>query len=259
MEIKNTILNKKDKELLEEVKLKFGKIVSSDQLKEVFGKKYSNQEALKRISFLSKVGWLLRIKRGLYVLITDIRSLSLIDVSEYSITQRLNRDSYISFENSLQYYAMFNQMLKTISAVTYNRSRKYSFKNIEINFIKFKKSLYFGFKEYEFDVERVKIAEKEKAILDMLYIRNDDYTINLVWEIISNNKSEIDFKKLIEYTKQFNFTVIRKIGFLLDNLGIESDELYNIIKSKRSYSRLTNDSLEFNAKWGLYIDNSLIG
>ena len=258
METIRTLLNKKDKELLEEVKLKYGKIVKVDELKRTFERGYSPQGALKRISFLSKAGWLFRIKRGMYLVITDIRSLSSIDVSEYSISQELNRDSYISFENALQYHGLFDQMLKTITAVTYNRARKYSLNNIDIYFTKFNKSLYFGFKEEEFDIGDVKIAEIEKALLDMMYIRNDDYTISLIWNIIKSYGNDIDFTRLIDYTKRFNFTVIRKIGFFLDNIGVPCNELHEIVKNKNSYSKLTSDSKEFNSKWRLYNESSLI-
>lgn len=259
METKHIILNKNDKELLEEIKLKYGKIVSIDEIKKTFKKKYKGQKILERISFLSKAGWLFRIKRGLYVVITDIRSLSNMDISEFVIVQELNKTSYISFENALQHHGLFDQMLKTITAVTSNRARRYSLKSIDINFVKFKKALYFGFQEEEYEGKSVNIAEIEKAMLDMLYIRNDDYTISLILDIIRNNIDNIDIKRLIKYAKKFNLTVIRKVGFFLDQNNIFSNDLYNIVKDKKSYSKLTSNAKDFNSKWRLYIDNSLIG
>src|SRR5579864_9453831 len=99
METKNTILSQNDLTLLEDIIVKYGKIVSFTQLKEAFGSKYSLAEIRNKVSLLSQKGWLLRLRRGVYVVITNISTLGFNDVSEYIISQALNKDSYISFEN----------------------------------------------------------------------------------------------------------------------------------------------------------------
>ena len=96
METKNTILSKKDLSLLEDAIVRHGRIVSFDKLRRIFSREHSLAETRNRVSFLSKQGWLMRIKRGLYLIITDIGSLSSSDISGFSIAQALNKDSYIS-------------------------------------------------------------------------------------------------------------------------------------------------------------------
>lgn len=258
MVIKSTILSKKDSKLLESAILSYGRIVSSSQLKNIYGKNYSLEEANNRISLLTKVGWLLRIKKGLYVIVTDFSTLGFNDLSIYLIIKALNENSYISFESALQHHGIFDQMLSVIESVTFMRARKYKFQDNKINFLKIKKDYYFGFSRKRIDSDFVNIADIEKVVLDMLYFRKNSYNISLIWEKLTEYKRDFDFKKLIKYTKRFNDTIVRKIGFLFDKLGIETEDLYQIIDGKKSYSKMTNDSKQFNSKWRLYYDDKII-
>ena len=256
--MKNTILSKNDANLLEEAIVHYGRIVSFEQLKQVFRKDYSVQEIKNRVSLLAKLGWLIRIKRGLYVVITDISTLAFNDISVNTIAQTLNKDSYISFENALQYHGMFDQMLASVHAVTFKRARKYKIQNTEIRFFKIKKELYFGFSSQRSDVGLVNIASKEKTILDMLYFRSNAYNISLIWEKLSEYKKDFDFGLMRQYAKKFNLTVIRQIGFFLDRLNIDSEDLHKVIAGKNSYGKMTKECMDFDAKWRLYFDRKVI-
>jgi predicted transcriptional regulator of viral defense system len=258
MVTKNTILSKKDSNLLENAILKYGRIVSFEQLYEILKTDYSLAESKNRISLLAKLGWFIRIKRGLYVVVTDIGSLSTEGVSYYAISQALNKDSYISFENALQYHGMFDQMLSGIGAVTFRRARHYKVKDAEIRFFRIKKSLYFGFSEERSDIGLVNIASKEKALLDILYFRSNIYYASLVWEKLKENKDNINMALLKEYAEKFTFDVIRQVGFFLDRLNIETDDLKKLVKNKGGYSKMTKNSREFDSKWRLYFENSVI-
>lgn len=256
--MKNIILTKKDKDLLEEIIVKCGRIVNFEQVKQIFKKEYSLAETNNRVSLLSKLGWFIRIKKGLYVVVTDIGSLKSNDISDLTIAQALNTDSYISFENALAYHNMFDQMLSSVGAVTYQRARKYKFNDTEIKFYKIKKELYFGYKEVRSDIGLVNIAEKEKAILDILYFRSDVYHASLVWEKLKEYKRHFDFDLLKQYTKKFTLDIVRQIGFFLDELEVNTTDLMKLVKRKNSYSKMSKEAKQFNSKWRLYIDNSII-
>lgn len=258
MVIKNTILSHKDAKLLEDVIIQYGRIVSFDQLKKVFKKEYSLAELKNRVSFLAKAGWLSRVKKGLYVVITDLGSLGTHDVSIYTLAQALNQDSYISFENALQHHGMFDQMLKTVSAITFQRARTYQVKETAIKFYRIKKKFYFGYKSERSDIGLVNMAEKEKALLDILYFRSDSYSAGLVWEKLKDHRKDFNFDLMKQYAQQLNFDVMRQIGFFLDGLGVSTEELEKHIQGKTSYSKMTSQSSAFNSKWRLYYERSII-
>lgn len=257
MDTQSTILSQKDLSLLEEAILRFGRIVSFDDLAGIFSSSYGEGESKQRISLLSKRGWLVRIKRGLYIVITDISTLGFSDISELTISQTLNKDSYISFENALGYYSMFDQMLSSVEAVTDKRARNYKVQDRGYRFSHIKKSLYFGFTTIAVEGREVKIAEKEKALLDMLYFRSSSHNVDMVLEKLRDYQGEIDFRKLKTYAKRFGLSIIREVGFLLDLLKVDTADLYELEKGKGGYSRMSSNSSEFNARWRLYYDSNI--
>lgn len=257
MVTKNTILSKKDAVLLEDLIVRYGRIVSFNQIKIVFKNAYSAAGIKNRISLLTKTGWLVRFKKGLYAVVTDLGSLLAGDISTYTICQALNADSYISFENALQYHGMFDQMLSTVGAVTYKRARSYNIRETTIRFFAIKKELYFGFTEERSDIGLVNIASKEKALLDILYFRSNQHCASLIGETLLEQKEKLDFAVLKQYAKKFGFGVIRQVGFFLDQIGIETGDLLKCVHGKNSYSRMTKKAKNFNAKWRLYFDDSV--
>ncbi len=258
METKNIILSKKDASLLEDIIVHYGRIVTFANLRQVFKKEYSLAETRNRVSLLSKQGWLVRIKRGLYLVVTDIGSLSSSDISHYTLTQALNKDSYISFENALQYHGMFDQMLSAVGAVTFKRARTYKIKDTQVRFFKIKKELFFGFSKERSDIGLVNIAQKEKAILDMLYFRSTSHYASLVWGKLNDYKQKIDFNLLKKYAAKFTLDVIRQIGFFLDRINIDTSDLEKLVKGKLGYSKMTKNAKEFSSKWRLYFEHSVI-
>ncbi|MDZ7290688.1 MAG: type IV toxin-antitoxin system AbiEi family antitoxin domain-containing protein [candidate division KSB1 bacterium] len=254
----NTILSGKDAELLEQTIAHYGHLVSTDDLKHIFKGKYQDAEIRQQIARLAQRGWLVRIKRGLYVVISDITSLAANNVSLLRISNALNKRSYVSLSSALFYYGLVDQLLQTVTAITNTRTRQYQFQNFTFAFSKVQDDFYFGFSEKRVEGKLVKIADLEKVVLDFLYLRKDAYSLNLIWEILTEHTDEFDFGKLQQFALHSNLTLRRATGFLLDQLDANSDELYDSVKDRNGYSRLTADAKEFNAKWRLYYDHRII-
>ena len=99
--MKNTILSEKDIKLIEKAILKYGRIVTVNNLMSVFQEDYSASSAHNRISLLALSGWLCRIKRGLYLIIDSLVARSQMDVSHLSIANTLMSDSYVRLSHAL--------------------------------------------------------------------------------------------------------------------------------------------------------------
>jgi predicted transcriptional regulator of viral defense system len=257
MDTMSTILSSKDAQLLEKVIVQYGHIVSFSDLKKVFGE-YQDLELRQKIARLAKRGWLVRIKKGLYVVVSDITSLSSSNVSLLRITQALNQNSYISLSSALYYYGLIDQLLHTITAITTTRTRHYQFQGFTFSFSKVRKDFYFGFSEKRVEGKLTKIAELEKVVLDYLYLKKDAYSLNILWEILTTRTDEFDFARLQEYALRCNLTLRRITGFLLEKFDMDSTKLYKSVKDRQGYSRLTSESGDFNAKWRLYYDHRII-
>ncbi len=257
---KNTILSKTDSRLLEEVVLAHGQIANTSQLHKIFEQAYSRKsDRKKRISFLTDAGWLVRIKKGLYQVVTDLSALTAGNVSNLVISNALNSKSYVSFANALNWYGMFDQLTKSVDAVTSARARNYRFQNTEFRFFRVKEKLFFGFAQERANGKVVNIAEKEKIILDYLSLRRNAATVSLVFETLKEHKNAFDFSKMINYAKGYNLTVQRNLGFLLDAVGVSTDALYEITRKKKTgFSKMHVKAKAFNGKWRLYYDHGVI-
>ena len=259
MEITHTILSQKDLDLLEAVVLRCGKIVSFDQIQAAIGENATRGAVRKRVAQMSKAGWLIRLKRGLYLVVTDISTLGFADVSDLVIAQALNEEAYISFESALQYHGLFDQLLTRIDAVTTRATKTYQVLQTTYTFSKIKQKLFFGFTQETLNGQTVNIAEQEKAILDILYFRATAYAVSLVLEKLQVYEDEFDFAKLKDYSSRYSLGMVRKVGFLLDRLEIDTADLWSDEVKQNSYNKLTQDADQFNAKWRLYYDPHLIG
>lgn len=246
-------LSGKELEIIEKLIEKHGNVLSFAMIYEIMSKKKSKQEIKNFVSNLVKKGWLVRIKNGTFV-ISDISSRGTTELSQLTIAQIINNDSYISFEAALQYYGLFDQYLKVVTSISKKRTYNKEFSNWIFKYIKTKENLLSAFKEYNIDGRLVKVALKEKAILDFLIYRRTVNNIDLVIEKLEDYENDFDLKRFIEISKNCTVTVIRTLGFVFDLVGINSDELYKLVKKNKNHSFMTSGAKVFNAKWRIYID-----
>lgn len=117
-----------------------------------------------------------RLKKGWYCF-----DIALID--EFYLANILYQPSYISLESALNYYGLIPDIPQSVTSITPIKTKKIHSNLGNFYYTKIKKELFFGFdiipqKEYF-----VKIAKKEKALLDYFYIRKikkiDDLRLNL--------------------------------------------------------------------------------
>jgi predicted transcriptional regulator of viral defense system len=248
-----TTLSGKELEIIEKLIAKHGNVVSFDMAYKILGDDKSKQELKNIISGLVKKGWLIRVKRGVFV-ISDISGRGTISLSQFTIAQIINENSYVSFEAALQHHGLFDQYLRVVTSMGKKKTYNTKFSDWTFKYIKTKDVLFNGYKEFNMDGRLVKIAYKEKAILDFLTYRRNINNIDLVIEKLKNNTSEFDVKQFAELSKNCSITTKRTLGVVLDIAGINSDEIYAMVEKNKNHSFMTTASNVFNAKWRIYID-----
>lgn len=251
MSSKNTILSQNDALLLENLIAKHGLVVGFDQVFEELKKAKSRQEVRDLVSKLSKAGWFVRIKKGVYY-IANLESRGIAALSALAIAGILADKSYVSFEGALQHYGLFDQHLRTIRSVSLEKKKARSLQNTRYEFVKTGKKYFYGFEIVRQAGEEMRVAVKEKAILDILNFKRSAYTIDLVLEKLKENREAFDARRLDELSKKQPLSAQRVLGFILDKAGIDSGGLCARLKNKKGYSKMTADSHFFNAKWRLY-------
>lgn len=108
---------------------------------------------------LVKEGILVRLKKNTYQVFT-----ASLDIEK--MANELYHPSYLSFETALSWYGILSQVPYTITLATLRPSKKMIIKDTTVEFRHLKKELFFGY-----GLTNGKyIAEREKALLDSLYL-----------------------------------------------------------------------------------------
>jgi predicted transcriptional regulator of viral defense system len=250
----STVLNDIQRTFLEDIITQFGNVVSYEQIEPNIP--YQDDSAKRRfVSQLSRAGWLVRIKKGLYQVAADIGSLGTLTISRYAIAQHLLPGSYVSFEAALQFHGLHDQLLQTTTSIGLQQRATVTLEGYIYRFVKTTEQYFFGFGEHRFDDQTGRIATVEKALIDMVQFHRSTYSADRVLEILSESRDDVDQKRLTAYLLKSNLTTQRVFGLLFDYLNISYDKrLEESARSSQAASRSEPHGQEYNAKWRLYYD-----
>lgn len=138
---------------------------------------------------LVKSGVLVRLAKNVYLLFTET-------VDTEKIAGELYFPSYLSFEQALSRCGILSQIPYTQTFATTRPTKKMIIAGVEVEYSHLKKELFFGY----ILKNGKNIAEKEKALLDQIYmVSMGKRSIN----IEELDLRGIDIEKLTEYAKRF--------------------------------------------------------
>jgi len=171
-----------------------------------------------------KKKWLIRLKKGFYVINKDYY---LNKLNRYFIANNIYTPSYISLWSALSFYGIIPEGVYSITSVS---SRKTAlFKNFFGDFIyhNLKNELFFGYEIKVIDNLNVLWANPEKAFLDFLYLNiknisiNDDIRDNFRFQNLDKLRKTV----IKKYLKVFNN---KKLDIIVNKL-IDVREGYRVI------------------------------
>ena len=143
---------------------------------------------------LKKAGLIRQIEKGKYTIHNDA----------FLIASRIVWPSYISCWTALQYYNLTEQLPNVIDIIT-TRARKrriLKFGKVSIRFIKFRNNNFFGFRKVQYNGFEIFLAEKEKALLDALFLRK--IPLKEFSKIIKTTRNKINIRKIRSYAKKMD-------------------------------------------------------
>ena len=248
--MKQTVLSLKQSELLENLIVKHGQIVTSGQIFSEAERYWDYKQAKNLVTKLVKNGWLIRIKRGLYA-ISDLSSRGFLSLSPNVAANLLNQESYVSFESALQHYGIIDQFVGKTVSVSLIQYKSVELAGIEYSFVKTKPRFYFGWQTVTVGSQTARIATPEKALIDSVHFHRSQYSIDLVIEKLLDHKSDLDLTRMTDYLTRFPKTTIKTFGVIFDLLGMDSSDLYKKVKRIGTHWMLSGDT-KFNSKWRIY-------
>jgi predicted transcriptional regulator of viral defense system len=167
-------------------------------------KNYFSEVNQPQLSLWKKRGYIKSARKGMYVL-------SDTNVDNLLLANEMN-NSYISMEFALSYYQIIPEITPSITCVSNNRSESIINEFGNFYYRKIAPKLFFGFvlleslkKEKRF----IRIAEKEKALFDLVYFRGD-LKNEKDFHSLRLNIEKIDLRKIKEYVNLVNAPQTKK-------------------------------------------------
>jgi predicted transcriptional regulator of viral defense system len=169
-----------------------------------------------------KNGYIERIANGYYKF-TDVAQN---DFLLFYLANRIYEPSYISLETALSYYGLIPEAVFNITSVCTKKTTIFDTKYASFQYSKLKNSLFFGYTLLNNKNMTIKIAEPEKVILDLFYLKTFLNSTDQIHELrlnvfrfneIINRKKMIDYMHLID-----NKNLIKRIELLfkwIDDAG----------------------------------------
>jgi predicted transcriptional regulator of viral defense system len=149
---------------------------------------------------LTKKGILQRLANGYYA--NPFHQPSLDEIS-----MMLKKPSYISMETALNKHGILPQTVYTYTMITTDHSHQFKALHTVFEYHQIQPQYFFG---YQTALDKIFIADPEKALLDLVYLRHFKISKekrHLIYSQLDNMLlDEIKKNKLLQYAKKMNLT-----------------------------------------------------
>lgn len=198
---------------------------------------------------LKNGGWVTRLKRGVYAIAAHGPA-----PHEFAIAMSLVSPSAISHWTAMHYHHITQQTPNKVFAITpRGTSIPRSLAKSMFCFIQVKKEHYFGIETIWVDEMRVNITNLEKTLLDGLTYPEYCGDFSEVMYAFEMGKDKIRIQVIIEYALKLEKAVAKRLGYILEELGVEEKYLEPLIRlPMTSYCKLDPSGPAkgaYNARW----------
>ena len=172
------------------------------------------------------------------------------------------KNYYIGYSTMFNYYGFTEQLFQTVYVLNTSISAQKLICGLSYKFIKIGKNRMYGIETIKVKDIDVSICTKERTLVDLIYFNKPvggaSVAVDILREIVKNHKCDI--KKLIEYAALFpNITTRKRIGVILEELGVPDNDLKPLAKSvqKTAVSSLGKSRKgTLNKKWRVIVNAS---
>jgi len=160
-----------------------------------------------------KKGYIIRLRREWYCFSEFIK------VQEFTflVANNIYAPSYVSHQEALLFYGLIPEHIVDSTSITTKKTKSFEILGKTFKYYSIHPRLFFGFELKEMTANGFQrnflIADREKAILDLLYLFDFYKTEEDLAEIRFNGsvlEKDIDWQKMDEYLGRFNIKILEK-------------------------------------------------
>ena len=185
-----------------------------------FSKLSTKRQVVRNVlSRLNRKGRINRIRKGLYMLV-PFKSQTW-SQNELSLVPLLAKGGYVSFWSALSFWSLTEQLPKTVYVATGFSQKQREFEAVSFKFVHLASRYLFGEIEVKINGIAVKMASKEKAILDCLLHPEYCGGIGEPAKAIKDNWEDLNWHKIKRFLKNMgNSAVERRLSYILDYFNL---------------------------------------
>ena len=254
-------LNPTEAQLLTTLSGRGQDIFTTREAEEVLQK--PNGMVRKLLHGLVKRRWLQRLEKGKYLIVplsagTD----SHYTENELVIASHLIAPYYISYWTALSHYGLTEQPTRTVYIATTKRRQPLSLHGVNYRFITLTQKKFFGHTRAWIGDKPMEMADHAKTIVDGLDHPELCGGIIEIAKGLWRGREEMDWKQLGAYSERMgNGAVIKRLGYLLDVMGLGPSDLRDRLQKKLSAGYAVLDPLSaregtHNSRWRVYVNVS---
>lgn len=218
--------------------------------------------ASKVVHKLSVDGRLRRIQKSTYIVVPKGHNPEVYTLPATLIASALVKPYYLSYWTALHYYGWTEQPSRTVFVATTKLKIPVTVSGVTFKFVKLRQPRFFGFTLHKIDGHEVFIAEPEKTIVDCLDQPRYCGEIVEIAKGLWYGRKEFDFEKMRRYALRMeNGAIIKRLGFLMEVLGVGSKSLRNSLKAHKTSGYAPLDTGvrgkgTYNNDWNLFVNVS---
>ena len=216
------------------------------------------------VNNLTKKKWITVLRRGTYLIVP----LSAGITSEYTehefvIASHLVSPYYIAYWSALNFHGMTEQTPFTVFVATTKRAKDRRILDAKYRFVTLSRRKFFGFEPVSIGASRINVSDPEKSLVDGLDHPEYCGGISEAAKGLTTGIHKIKLDKMAAYAGEMgNSAIGKRLGFLLETLGLESDESFlRELRSKVAPGMSALDPTlprrgRYTSRWNLLINVS---
>ncbi len=231
-------INRENRALLEQLHREMPGAFDIEHASDALG--LDAERTRKLLAYLARRGWLSRVRRGLYVAVPlDTRRPGEWVEDPWVVAERTFSPCYVGGWTACQHWGLTEQVFRTVLVVTAKkvRERDQVLQGTQYRLTVRAEEKFFGTTLVWRDRVRVRVSDPTRTIVDLL----DDPTLGGGMRTVADIVHEYMTGEhrgdalLVEYGDRLgNRAVFKRLGFILEHLGIEAAALLEDCLERRS-------------------------
>lgn len=187
------------------------------------------------LHYLTRAGWLVRLRKGLYAVSAEVPGAS--PAHEFEVAMALVSPAAVSHWSALHYHGLTEQAPRRVFVLTTSEapvpqprkvkghSRGYRVGDIDYQFIQVKPERFFGTEKIWVNEARVTITDPERSLLDGLCRPKYCGDLAEVLSCFEVRGDELDVDRIVDYALKLDTATAKRLGWVLENQGISPKRL----------------------------------